>query len=153
MQYSFNPFVKKGTDTKLFMLQTMCSLHCRDCSSCGLSPLSRTGDVAHRLTHVPLKHMSLIDGEIETQIELEQNVICYFPSSVHHDRLWESNFILTELEVESILAHPDFYPRTSLGSDFVYEPFMPICVILMCHKWYSIVSSSYEINHVLSRSR
>lgn len=43
-----------------------------------LSPLSQTGDVAHRLTHVPLKHTSLIDGEIEAQIELEQDVSCTF---------------------------------------------------------------------------
>lgn len=38
-----------------------------------LSPLSQTGDTSHRLLHVPLKHTSLIDGEIEDQIELEQN--------------------------------------------------------------------------------
>ncbi|KAG0553510.1 hypothetical protein KC19_12G017200 [Ceratodon purpureus] len=38
-----------------------------------LSPLSQTGDVAHRLLHVPLKQTALIDGEIEDQIELEQN--------------------------------------------------------------------------------
>lgn len=39
-----------------------------------LSPLSQSGDVAHRLLHVPLKQTSLIDGEIEDQIELEHNV-------------------------------------------------------------------------------
>jgi len=46
-----------------------------------LSPLSQTGDVAHRLLHVPLKQTSLIDGEIENQIELEQNVSIYFSLS------------------------------------------------------------------------
>jgi hypothetical protein len=39
-----------------------------------LSPLSQTGDVAPRLSHVPLKQTALIDGEIEDQIHLEQNV-------------------------------------------------------------------------------
>lgn len=61
-----------------------------------LSPLSQTGDVAHRLTHVPLKHTSLIDGEIGTQIELEQNVSCYLPSIV---------FIMIDCENPSFKAH------------------------------------------------
>lgn len=38
-----------------------------------LSLLSQTGDVAPRLSHVPLKQTALIDGEIEDQIHLEQN--------------------------------------------------------------------------------
>lgn len=42
-----------------------------------LSPMTQTGDLTHRLTHVPLKHTSLSDGEIDTQIELEQNVSCF----------------------------------------------------------------------------
>ena len=61
-----------------------------------LSPLSETGNVADRLTHVHLKHTSVNDGEIGTQIELEQSVSCYFPSVV---------FIMIDCENPSFKAH------------------------------------------------
>lgn len=72
-----------------------------------LSPLSQTGDLAHRLLHVPLKQTSLIDGEIETQIELEQNVSISFSRS-DGLTLTASSFLILHFEALSLCLSPWF---------------------------------------------